>query len=77
MSTTELNTKIVDSYLELLENLSSASKLELIEKLTQSVKLDLQRPKDNFEESFGAWDEGNDTEKLIEKSEAAECSAGK
>ncbi len=67
MSTVELNTKIVGSYLEWLESLGPTSKLELIGKLTESIKLDLQEPKDTFEESFGAWDEGDDAEELVAK----------
>lgn len=67
MSTIELNTKLVDGYLEFLKYLNPTSKLDLIGKLTQSVKSDLQSRESEFEESFGAWDENDDAEELIEE----------
>lgn len=35
MKAVDLNTKLINSYLELLKNLSPANKLDLIAKLTQ------------------------------------------
>ncbi len=67
MSTAELNTKLVDSYLGFLKHLNPVGKLDLIGKLTQSVKSDLQSNENEFEESFGAWDENDDAEKLIDE----------
>ena len=40
MKVIELNTIIVDGYVELLDNLSTNNKLDLISKLTAPVKTD-------------------------------------
>ncbi len=67
MSTIELNMKRVDSFLKNLKYLNPAGKLDLIGKLTESVKSDLQTKGDEFQESFGAWDENDDAEELVAK----------
>jgi hypothetical protein len=41
MRRSEINTTIVDGYVELLNNLSASNKLDLISKPTASVKTDL------------------------------------
>lgn len=66
MSVAELNSKIVDSYLELLKNLSPVAKKDLIAKLTQLVKSDQAVQKDGLEASFGAWHGDEKAEDLIE-----------
>ena len=38
MPTIDINKKLVDSYLDLLENLSSNSKLDIISRLSESLK---------------------------------------
>ena len=57
MNTTDSNTKLVDSYISLLKNMSVDNKLELISKLTHSVKTDHEYNHTAFYESFGSWDE--------------------
>jgi hypothetical protein len=62
MEAVDLNTKLINGYLELLKNLSPANKLDLIAKLTQSVKADLADKDNAFEQAFGAWDKSENTE---------------
>ena len=45
MKIAEINTTIVDGYVELLDNLSTNNKLDLITKLAASVKTDLSNKK--------------------------------
>jgi hypothetical protein len=65
MDTVEINTTLVDSYLGLLENLSSSNKLELISKLSNSVKTDLLEKKSLIKESFGAFESSKTAEEII------------
>lgn len=67
MSTAELNTKIVDGYVGLLDNLSTNNKLDLISKLTASVKTDLTKKKSSFKKAFGAFDSKKTAEEIIEE----------
>jgi hypothetical protein len=55
MKAADLNTKLINSYLELLKNLSPANKLDLIAKLTQSVKSDMKVKSNAFDQAFGGW----------------------
>jgi len=67
MRTAEINTTIVDGYVELLDNLSTNSKLDLISKLTNSVKTDLTNKKSSFKKAFGAFDSKKSAEEIIEE----------
>ncbi len=67
MKTAELNTTIVDGYVELLDNLSTNSKLDLISKLTNSVKTDLTNKKSSFKKAFGAFDSKKSAEEIIDE----------
>jgi hypothetical protein len=67
MRTTEINTSIVDGYVELLDNLSTDNKLDLISKLTASVKTDLSNKKSSFKKAFGAFDSKKSAEEIIEE----------
>lgn len=67
MKATDLNNKLINSYLELLKNLSPASKLDLISKLTQSVKADIGVKDNAFEKAFGAWEGDEHAEDLINR----------
>jgi hypothetical protein len=67
MKAVDVNTKLVDSYLALLHNMSASNKLDLISRLTQSVKADLAREHRGLEESYGAWDQEETAEELIAK----------
>lgn len=65
MDTTDSNTKLIDSYISLLKNMSAQNKLDLISKLTKTVKTDIEREKTNFYKAFGGWDENESAEELI------------
>jgi len=67
MRTAEINTTIVDGYVELLDNLNTNSKLDLISKLTNSVKADLTNKKSSFKKAFGAFDSKKSAEEIIEE----------
>lgn len=67
MRTAEINTTIVDGYVELLDNLSTNSKLDLISKLTNSVKTDLTNKKSSFKKAFGAFESKKSAEEIIEE----------
>lgn len=65
MKAADLNNKLINSYLELLKNLSPSNKLDLIAKLTESIKSDIKVKENAFEQSFGAWEDNESVEELI------------
>lgn len=65
MKTANINTTIVDGYLQLLENLSPDSKLDLICKLTASVKSDITSKEHSFKKAFGAFQSEETAEEII------------
>lgn len=67
MSTTELNSNIVEGYASLLENLNPTSKLDLILKLTNSLKMDLKKKKNSFKKAYGAFESDKSAEEIIEE----------
>jgi hypothetical protein len=66
MNTADINTKLIDSYVSLLKNMSAQNKLDLISKLTSTVKKDLEQEKTDFYKAFGGWDKNESAEELIE-----------
>jgi len=66
MKAIDINTTLIDGYLQMLDNLSPSNKLDLISKLTQSVKTDITDRKKFFYEAFGAWDSKQSAEEIIE-----------
>ena len=66
MNTADINTKLIDSYISLLKNMSAQNKLDLISKLTNSVKSDIEHGKADFYKAFGGWDENESAEELID-----------
>ncbi|REL23923.1 hypothetical protein DYD21_20725 [Rhodohalobacter sp. SW132] len=66
MNTADLNTKLIDSYMSLLKNMSAQNKLDLISKLSNTVKTDLEQEKTDFYKAFGGWDKNESAEDLIE-----------
>lgn len=66
MNTTDLNTKLIDSYVSLLKNMSPQNKLDLISKLTDTVNTDLEQNKSDFYNAFGSWGEEESATELIE-----------
>jgi len=66
MNTADINTKLIESYLSLLKNMSTQNKLDLISKLTNTVKTDIAQEKTEFYKAFGGWDKHESAEELIE-----------
>jgi len=66
MNTADINTKLIDSYLTLLKNMSAQNKLDLISKLTNTVKTDLAQENTAFCKAFGGWDKNESAKELIE-----------
>jgi hypothetical protein len=66
MNTADINTKLIDSYISLLKNMSAQNKLDLISRLTNAVKTDLEQEKTDFYKAFGGWDKNESAEDLIE-----------
>ncbi len=65
MKTADINTTIIEGYLQLLDNLSPSSKLDLISKLTASVKSDLTNKKSSFKKAFGAFQSEKSADEII------------
>ena len=66
MEAADINTKLINSYLDLLKNLSPANKLDLIARLTLSVKSDMEVKNNAFEQAFGAWEGDESAEEIID-----------
>jgi hypothetical protein len=77
MKAAEINTTIIDGYIELLDNLSPDNKLDLISKLTASVKTDLNKKKSSFKKAFGAFDSKKSAEKIIKEIRSSRVSTRK
>ncbi|MEQ1553634.1 MAG: hypothetical protein ABL929_05615 [Ferruginibacter sp.] len=77
MSLLELNTTIVDGYVGLLNNLSTANKLDLISKLSSSVKIDLAKRKSFIKKAFGALDSKKTAEEIIDEIKSSRVSTRK
>jgi len=67
MKAIDINTTLIDGYLQMLDNLSPSNKLDLISKLTQSVKTDITDRNKTFYEAFGAWESKKTAEEIIEE----------
>jgi hypothetical protein len=67
MSTSENNTILLDSYIGLLDNLSTSNKLDLISKLSNSVKTNLKKKKSSIKKAFGAFESEKTAEEIIEE----------
>ena len=67
MKAIDINTTLIDGYMQMLDNLSPSNKLDLISKLTQSVKTDITDRKKTFYEAFGAWESKKSAEVIIEE----------
>jgi hypothetical protein len=65
MNTADINTKLIDSYMSLLKNMSPQNKLDLISRLTKTAKRDLDQEKADFYKAFGGWDKNESAEDLI------------
>ncbi len=67
MKAIEFNSKIIEGYLGLLDNLSPSNKLDLIARLTASVKTDLTTKKSSFKQAFGAFESSKSAEEIIDE----------
>jgi hypothetical protein len=65
MKATDINTTIIDGYLQLLDNLSPDIKLDLISRLTQSVKSDMKSKKSDFKKAFGGFVSKKSADEII------------
>ena len=65
MDTTDVNTKLIDSYIGLLKNMSSQNKLEFMLRLTETVETDIVAEQAMFYKAFGGWDENESADELI------------
>ena len=65
MNEADIDTTIVDGYVEMLDNLSPSNKLDLISKLTASVKSDITNKKSSFEKAFGAFQSEKSADEII------------
>jgi len=65
METANINTTIIDGYLQMLDNLSPSYKLDLISKLTDSIKSDITNKKSSFKEAFGAFESEKSADEII------------
>ena len=66
MKSAEINSKLIDSYISLLKNMSAQNKLDLILKLANTVKTDMERENTDFYKAFGDWDKTECAEGVIE-----------
>lgn len=65
MKTADMNTKLIDSYISLLNNMSAQDKLHLISKLSSTIEVETEPAETDFYKAFGAWDERESAEELI------------
>jgi hypothetical protein len=65
MSREDINAVIIEGYLQLLDNLSTSSKLDLISRLTASVKADLTDKQSSFQDAFGAFESDKSADEII------------
>lgn len=65
MEIANINTTIIDGYLQMLDNLSPSNKLDLISKLTDSIKSDITNKRSSFKEAFGAFESEKSAEDII------------
>jgi hypothetical protein len=65
MKAIDINTKLIEGYLQLLDNLSPNNKLDLISKLTLSIKTDIAEKGNSFYKAYGAWDSKDSAEDII------------
>ena len=65
MKSIDINTTLIDGYLQLLGNLSLSNKLDLISKLTLAAKTDITDRKKYFYKAYGAWDSKQSADQII------------
>jgi hypothetical protein len=65
MKAPDINSTLVEGYLQLLKNHSPNNKLNLISKLTLSIKKDNKNNNKSFYKAFGAWESKDSAEEII------------
>jgi len=65
MERADINTALIEGYLQLLDNLSPSSKLDLIARLTESIKSDLTDKQSSFQKAFGAFESDKSADEII------------
>ncbi|NOX86278.1 MAG: hypothetical protein GXO86_09995 [Chlorobi bacterium] len=65
MKTTDLNSKFINNYFDLIKNLSLEQKLDIIEKLTKTIKGDIVRKTKTLKKAFGAWKSEKSADEII------------
>ncbi|HEY4327235.1 MAG TPA: hypothetical protein VGN20_24830 [Mucilaginibacter sp.] len=66
MQTADINKKLVDSYLELFENLSTNSKLDLISGLSNSIKSENKQKANSLKILAGDFIEEKNADEIID-----------
>ena len=66
MKTADININLVDSYLELLKNLSTDSKLELIAQLSKSMKTAKKAKTISIQSLYGAFISEQSADEIID-----------
>jgi hypothetical protein len=61
----DINTSLIEGYLQMLDNLSPNNKLDLISKLSLTIKGNDKVNNKTFYEAFGAWDSNQSAEDII------------
>jgi hypothetical protein len=61
----DINTSLIEGYLQMLDNLSPNNKLDLISKLSLTIKGNDKVNNKAFYEAFGAWDSNQSAEDII------------
>jgi hypothetical protein len=64
---THAEKNIIETYSNLLENLSSIGKLELLERLKKSLKREKKLKENDFFSSFGAFSSEKSPEKIVQE----------
>jgi hypothetical protein len=65
MERADINTALIEGYLQLLDKLSPSSKLDLISRLTASIKSDLTHKQSFLQKAFGAFESDKDADEII------------
>lgn len=71
MKTADININLIESYLELLKNLSSDSKLELIARLSKSMKTTKKAKSDSLKSLYGAFISEQSADEMIDDIKSA------
>ena len=71
MKTADININLIESYLELLKNLSSDCKLELIARLSKSMKTTKKAKSDSLKSLYGAFISEQSADEMIDDIKSA------